>query len=266
MTERVRCEFRLIRYVPDPVRGEFATIGVMLAEAERPETATVRLTRNWSRVRCLDRDADTAMLEALEQELAERARSETEMRRLEEALSTTVQMTEVQGTLAESLPAQMDLLLRMYVEPARSARERRERGRTAIAIAMRREFERSGVWSLMRKGIAAERYTGVGDALRIDCGYRPNGIVRLFQAVALDGDLDVVKGLAFSAKPLREGMLRVEDAQLELTAVVETRARLPALEERYTFGVGLLEREQVRVMTTADLPRMAETARRELRV
>ena len=269
MGERVRCEFRLVRYVPDAARGEFANIGVVLGEAGRPETAAVRLTRNWSRVRCLDADADTAMLEAMEAELGERLRAAEArplLEVLEDTLSNAVQLTEARGCLAESVAAEMELLLRMYVEPERRVRERRMRGRGAIAGLMRREFERAGVWALMRRGIAAEQYTAAGDPLRIDCGYRPNGVVRMFQAVALDGDLDAVKGLAFSAAGLRAGVMRVEGAELELTAVVEPWSSLVDVAERYAFGVGLMERERVRVMTTADLPRMAETARRELRV
>ena len=269
MGEPVRCEFRLIRYVPDVVRGEFANIGVVLGEAGRPETAVVRLTRNWSRVRCLDGDADTAMLEAMEAELGARLRvPETRpvLEVLEDTLSNAVQMTEARGCLAESVTAEMELLLGIYVEPERRMRERRVRGRTAIAGVMRREFERAGVWGLMRKGIAAGTYTGAGDPLRIDCGYRPNGVVRMFQAVALDGDLDAVKGLAFSAAGLRDGVRRVEGAELELTAVVAPRSSVEDAAERYGFAVELMERERMRVMTTVDLPRMAETARRELRV
>ena len=39
MAERVQCEFFLIRYVPDVVKGEFANIGVLLREAGRDESA-----------------------------------------------------------------------------------------------------------------------------------------------------------------------------------------------------------------------------------
>jgi hypothetical protein len=52
---------------------------------------------------------------------------------------------------------------------------------------------------------------------------------------------------------------------LELTAVVETVSSVGD-EEQYRFGLGVMEREAIRVMTVADLGRMAETARRELRV
>ena len=34
----------------------------------------------------------------------------------------------------------------------------------------------------------------------------------------------------------------------------------------YRFGVETMERERIRVLTTSDLGRVAETARRELRV
>ena len=36
---------------------------------------------------------------------------------LEDTLSNSVQMTEVRACLAESLPAEMEQLMRMYVEP-----------------------------------------------------------------------------------------------------------------------------------------------------
>ena len=73
----------------------------------------------------------------------------------------------------------------------------------------------------MRKQIAAADYTRPGDPLRIDCGYRPNGVLRMFQAISLETDADDAKLLAFSALGLIAGVKRVEDADLELTAIVE---------------------------------------------
>ncbi|MGI4829639.1 MAG: DUF3037 domain-containing protein [Janthinobacterium lividum] len=271
MGERVRCEFSLIRYVPDPVKGEFANIGIVLRESGTAGTATVRFTRDWSRVRCLDPGVDLEMLEALEAELAQRLRTETVettepvMVVLEDSLSNSLQITTSQGTLAESLPAEMELLLRMYVEPLKApAVRRRETGRTAIAGRMRDTFERAGVWGLMRKRVPAREYTEPGDPLRLDCGYR-DGQVRLFHAVSLESDTETAKGLAFSLPGLQRGVTRVEGVPLELTAVVESMATV-ADPELYRFGVGLMEKAGVRVFTVADLGRVAETARRELRV
>lgn len=283
---RLPCEFFLIRYVPDVVKGEFVNIGVVLREAATgaaslpaggdPVRTQVRFTRDWVRVRCMDADADTELLEALEGEIAARLASGTSLRDpkavievLEDSLSNSVQLTPARATLAEDFPTELEQLMRMYVEPMRVPRIRTKSGRATIQAALRTEFERAGVWGLMRKRIAASLYTQAGDPLKIDCGYR-NGRVRMFQAVSLEGDVEAAKGLAFSAPRLREGVERVEGIGLELTAVVEPLRTVAAEEgeawDRYRFGVETMEREGVRVVTVNDLARAAETARHELRV
>jgi hypothetical protein len=281
--ERVQCEFFVIRYVPDVVKGEFTNIGVVLREAGRAGAASVRFTRDWSRVRCMDADADVGLLESLEGEIAERLRAEGAgagkpvMEVLEDSLSNSVQMTPARACLAESVPAELEQLMRMYVELLKVKVERKKTGRAAIAGSMRTEFERAGVWGLMRKRIAAATYTRAGDPMRIDCGYRATsekatagGIIRMFQAVSLEGDVEAAKVLAYSAPQLREGVLRVESARLELTAVVEPIRLVDESAdesmERYRFGVEAMERQEIRVMTVNDLARIAETARVELRV
>jgi hypothetical protein len=286
LQDRLPCEFFLIRYVPDVVKGEFVNIGVLLREAAgdgvRVQTsAKVRFTRDWSRVRCMDAETDVALLEALEQEIAQRLSEVTSARDpktvlevLEDSLSNSLQMTEARAVLAEDMTTGMEQLLRMYVEPMKVARVRVRNGRAAIASAMRTEFERAGVWGLMRKRIAAAMYTQAGDPLRIDCGYRPNGVVRMFQAVSLEGDVEAAKVLAYSAPQLREGVGRVEGAKLELTAVVEPLRMIGSVDaetsegdegaQRYRFGVETMERQEIRVVTLNDLARAAATAQREL--
>jgi hypothetical protein len=194
------------------------------------------------------------------------------MRLLTESLSLNIQMTEPKAYLAESLPAGIEELMRMYVEPQRRERVPRLSGRVAIQAKMRAEFERGRVWDLLRKRIAASDYTRPGDPLRIDVGYRPNGIIRMFHAVSLEPGVEMAKVLAFSAAGLRAGVERVEKAELELTAVIEPAARLGASDEEperlqiYRFGVETMEEHQIRVLTTSDLGRVVETARRELRL
>jgi hypothetical protein len=272
---RRACEFQLLRYVPDAVRNEYVHIGVILREQGSHEPAEVRFTRDWRRVRCLDPEADTALLEGMESELRRRFQEEPDgdlLRRLKESLSLSVQMTEPKAYLAESLPAGMEELMRLYVEPPPRERAPRLSGRAAIQSKMRGEFERVGVWDLLRKRIAASEYTRPGDPLRIDAGYRPNGMIRMFHAVSLEPGVEMAKVLAFSAAGLRTGVERVEKASLELTAIIEPAAKLGATDEEperlemYRFGVETMEEHQIRVLTTSDLGRVAETARRELRV
>lgn len=292
MRERVPCEFFLLRYVPDVVKGEFVNIGVLLREAAdgqtapsaaaSPPRAEVRFTRDWTRVRCMDADADVSLLEALEQEIAGRLRTsvsardpKTVLEVLEDSLSNSVQMTEAKGTLAENLATEMEQLMRMYVEPMKVAKTRTRSARASIAGTVRTEFERAGVWALMRKRIAAAAYTRPGDPLKIDCGYKvlsrvpsADQIVRMFQAVSLDSDLESAKVLAYSAPQLLEGVQRVEGARLELTAVVEPLRSVSdghdEAGERYRFGVETMERQAIRVITLNDLARAAATAQREL--
>lgn len=294
MPARVPCEFFLVRYVPDIVKGEFVNIGVLLREARTEAGAgppmRVRFTRDWSRVRCMDAQADVALLEDLEQEITERlAAGPTErepaslLAVLETSLSNSIQMTAPRAALAENLATELEQLMRLYVEPmaqpAQPKASRKPTGRSAIVRAMQQQFEQAGAWPLMNKRIAAERYTRKGDPFRLDCGYRREakfgGGLRIFQAVSLEGDLESAKVLAFMAPQLRAGVTRAGQGELELSAVVEPlRAVLgplravaeesAELEERYRFGIETMEQQQIRVLTINDLARAAATARQEL--
>jgi Protein of unknown function (DUF3037) len=275
MAERKQCEFQLIRYVPDPVKNEFVNIGVLLRGGEQSE---LRFTRDWARVQCLDPDADTEMLEALEIEIGHRLRAQTVdhsrpvIELLEASLSNGVQITESKGYLAESFPAGLEDLMRLYVDPPRRGRSQRRSGRDALLAAMRTRFEQAGVWNLMRKQIRAADYTEPGDPLRIDCGYS-NSKVKFFQAVSLETDAAGAKLLAYSAESLREGLKKVQGAELELTAIIEPFEwpkddSRPDEErsERYKYAGALMSKHDVRMLTTASLPDIAETARRDLNV
>jgi hypothetical protein len=295
MNSRRQCEFFLLRYVPDPVRNEGVHVGVILREVSG-RVASVRFTSDWRRVRCLDPEADTGMLEGLESELRRRFQQEPDgnlMHVLEDSFSNSVQMTRAKGYLAESVETGVEELMRLYVEPQKRERVSRLSGRSAIQAQMRTEFERAGVWDLLRKRIAASQYTRPGDPLRIDLGYQPNGVIRMFQAVSLEAasgtGLETAKALAFSAPGLIAGVGRVEKAALELTAVIEPLRQGIGNREQgrgkravragedgdefdservtaYRFAVETMEEQQIRVLTTADLGRAAETARRELRI
>jgi hypothetical protein len=230
----------------------------------------------------MDADADIGLLEALEGEIDTRLRlgstdNKPVVAVIEDTFSNSIQMTEGRACLAENMVTELELLMRLYVEPIRVKQERKRTGRAAIAGAMRTQFERAGVWALMRKRIAASIYTLPGDPLKIDCGYRPNGVVKMFHAVSLDGDVEAAKVLAYSAPRMRDGVVRVEGARLELTAVVEPLRAVSdenvekhefedESAEQYRFGVGTMEGQGIRVLTMNDLARAAQTARIDLRL
>jgi hypothetical protein len=277
VNERMQCEFSLVRYVPDPVKDEFVNIGVVLREGAAQATV-VRFTKDWARVRCVDPDADIEMLEAMETEMRRRLLEDGTdttplMTTMRDSFSHQLQITEAKACLTENIAAGMDELMQLYVEPRKQKARQTVGGRQAIARSMRTQFERARVWDLMQKRIAASPYTRPGDSLKIDCGYRPNGTIRMFHAVSLAGDVELAKVLAFSAPALRTGVARVENAELELTAIVEPlrngKGEVAVDEDhvqQYRFGVETMEAQQIRVLTVNDLERVAETAKRELRV
>ncbi|WP_263373623.1 DUF3037 domain-containing protein [Granulicella aggregans] len=292
----IPCEFFLIRYVPDVVKGEFTNIGVLLRDSSNPGLPPrLRFTRDWTRVRCMHLDADTDLLEALEAEMLHRLQTDTSdpatypkpiLTALTDSLSNSIQISEPRACIAENLTVELEQLMRLYVEPLRVTQSRRRSGRATIVAAMRSEFERSGVWAQMRKRIPAAQYTRPGDPMRLDCGYRAGrktgegpgaGVIRIFHAVSLDSDVEAAKSLAFSAPLLLEGVRRVDSATLDLTAVVEpirTLSPETGTEEDFTgeaadlyrFGVSTMESAGIRVLTLNNLAAAAQTARIELRL
>ena len=272
MANLKQCEFFLLRYVPDAVKDEFVNIGVVLVQpdANGAGFADVRFTRDWQRVKCLDPAADVQMLEALEDDLRKRlgesSRAEF-FNAIDDSFSGALQLSPAKACLTESPAVELGRLADMYLERVRRpAGKGAAAGRQAIARRMREAFEQAGVWELpqMRKQIPVWKYTHPGDPLKIDCGYQPNGEVKLFHAVSLASEVDAAKVLAFTYPQIREGIARVEKAKTLLTAIVEDD--LDRNDEPIAFAWDTLVRSDIVVTPVAGLATVAETARQDLRI
>ena len=280
MADYRQCEFYLLRYVPDAVKDEFVNLGVVLLETGEGDSVftDVRFTRDWRRVRCLDPDVDVELLESFEGELRRMLQSRAAevinyrgstsrrdwlLRLLEDGLSNTLQITPAKAVLTESPEKELGVLARAYLESEAHAR-RAQSGRRVIYAAMREAFETAGVWALGRRDIALANYGAKGDPLKIDFGYRPNGVIKMFQAVSLETDVDAAKVLAFSYPTLREGLRRAENADSELTAVVEDGLRRE--DEATGFALATLAASEIRVAAVGEMPAYAERARVEMGV
>jgi hypothetical protein len=185
------------------------------------------------------------------------------MKRMEDTFSNAIQLSPSKAVLTESPQEELGILANMYLERQRRG-TRTVSGRQAILRTMRSEFTKQGVWDFMLQDVRVAKYTHAGDPLKIDCSYRPNGVVRMFQAVSLETDVNAAKVLAFSYPELRSGMRRLDSADPILTAVVE--ADLDESDERISFAMGAMRRQEIQVRTIAELPQIAETARLELRL
>lgn len=269
MAELSQCDFMLVRYVPNAIRGESVNLGLVLFDHET-NGYEVRFTRDSRSLRRLDPDADVELLEAVEREVRERLNDGGDDRKrilhlLQDSFSNAVQVSAPKAVLTEAPAREMDRLEEMYLKRIRrTARGARFRRRTIID-KMRDAFLQAGAWDLMRNKISVAEYTHKGDPLKIDCGYRPNGVVKFFHAVSLPANVNTAKLLAFTYPQIREGAARLIQAKTEFTAIVEPN--LPRDEDGLIeFALDTLARNSIKVATTDDLPGLAELARKELRV
>jgi hypothetical protein len=270
VAELKNLEFFLLRYAPDAVKEEFVNVGVVLLEANG--FADVKFTDDFRRVKCLDASADIEVLTELEKEIRARiqdagADRDKIIKKLQDSFSSTLQISVTKAVLAESPQKEIELLAKMYLEsPAREKAAREARGRQAILQQMEKAFDAEGVWNIpqMRKRVAVKDYGRAGDPLKIDCGYSPNGVVKLFHAVSLATDPDSAKILAFTYPQLAEGIAQKDKKKSELTAVTEDE--LDRGDESTAFALDTLKGSKIKIATVSMIPEIAKEARRELHI
>ncbi len=280
MADFKQCEFFLLRYVPDVVKGEFVNLGVVLLEEGEHGFTDVRFLRDWRRVRGLDPEADIDLLESYGSELRRvlqsrvpevinyrgpMSRREWLLEQMQQSFSGALEITPMMAVLTESPQAEIGKLAQTYLESSRHA-QRQQSGRAVIYNAMRDAFETAGVWQspAMRKDIAVAQYTRRGDPLKIDCGYKPNGVIHLFHAVSLATDVNSAKVLAFSYAEMREGLHAAEHATSDLTAITEDE--LDLADEGVAFALATLQGSNIEVRRSGEMPQIAQRARVELKL
>jgi len=286
MADKRQCEFFVLRYVPDVVKGEFVNIGVVLLENGDGEAAftDVQLTRDWRRARCFDPDIDVGLLDALVQDLRSKLQSRVPevinykgpmsrrqwlLDQIETSWAGTLEMAPMMGVLTESPEAEIGVLAKVYLESqARGKQERVARGRMAIHNAMRGAFEEAGVWDSLLKDIPAAEFTRPGDPFKVDFGYQPNGVLHMLQALSLAGQsgsmqVNAAKALVYSYDALKQGLIDKRHVESDLTAVVEDG--LDVNDVSVAFALETLSQSEIQVARVAEVPAIAERVRVEMR-
>src|SRR5215469_4883501 len=261
MDAKQQCNFFLLRYVPDAVKNEFVNVGLVLTPQSGP--AELRFTRDWSRVKCLDAEADLELLLSLESDLRRQVEIDdggraSILRRIRDSFSNALQPSESKACLADSPKAEADELARIYLERERRRAPRETGRRLAILDRMRNEFQTAGVWDAMRRDIRAAQYTRAGDPLRIDCGYefQAEKTVKMFHAVSLESDPNAAKLLAFTFPALAAGIRKVQGSRAEMTAIVEDESS-GENPEAAAFARETLEQNAIHVAPLAQMPAIA---------
>jgi hypothetical protein len=174
-----------------------------------------------------------------------------------------IDVAPTKAVLTEDPGKEMERLTSMYLVPMQRGEHIQLRaGRMAIVQAMKDAFADAGVLELMQRDLDLVKYTGRGDPLRIDFGYRVGSAVKMFRAVSLKTNIELALGLALRFLQVDAGM-RQEQLQASLTAVVDRE--MASRDERMQFAVGMLEANSVRVRGMRELADIAGEARRELR-
>jgi hypothetical protein len=159
---------------------------------------------------------------------------------------------------------EIDEIARIFLESPKVRRTREPAGRQKILETMRDEFEKAGVLTLLN-AVPAEPYTRPGDPFEFDFGYRIGRELRLFQAVSLAASVDSAVLLAARYPQIAEGMSRAKEPLAPvLTAVVDDG--LDRSKDQVAFALGMMEENRIRAMAAAEMPRIAEVARLELKL
>lgn len=269
MAEKRQIEFLLLRYVPHALRQEFVNIGVLMVEdgANGSVFADVRFTKDWRRVRALDPQVDVDVIEALlreiRQEVGEVRDRAMLLKRIENQFSNVIQLSAPMQVLATNAAEEIETLASMFVDESKVAATRVLTGRGRILGAMRDAFEQAGVakWLLP---VPVEPYTKAGDPFQFDFGYRVGNEMKLFHAVSLKANVDSAVMLAARYPKIMTVMAKVTGATPGLTAVVDDDLDRGA--ESVQFALSMMEEERIRIALAAEMPLIAEVARRELRV
>jgi hypothetical protein len=266
MTDLKKFEYFFLRYAPLPMMDDYVSFGVVVLESSPDGFAGVRFMKNWRRMLCSHPDADLDYFRFLEQDIREHlavgTRREELLAKFYDCFANTIQISANKECMAENPQAALDLLARGSIDlPAHAVRP--ETGaRRRILQKIEAVFEQAGIWTLLGKNVAVAEYTYPGDPLKIDALYRPNGVVKMLQAVPLQMNIDAAKILAFSYPQLVKGIEEKKHIGTLLTAVVDDDIdrNNPEME----FAVTTMERSGITVARTIELPLIAERARQEL--
>jgi DUF3037 family protein len=266
MADKRQLELYLLRFLLHALRDDFVTVGFVLLESDGG-FAEVRFTRDWKMLQCVAPDVEWEWFMMVESEIRAklgRLRGREELvNYVNERFGTMIEVALAKAVLTEDPVKEMDFLTAMYLVPMeRGGRARQHTGRTAIVDAMEEAFSSVGVLELLQRDFDVVQYTGPGDALRVDFGYRVGSAVKMFRAVTIGASADHPLALAFCFSRVDAGM-RYQQLQASLTAVFDQRPELK--DERMQFAIGMLEQNSVRVRTVAEIAEIAGEVRRELR-
>jgi hypothetical protein len=249
------CEFYLLRYTPNIVRGEFVNLGVLLYDAQAQRLLAPRLLDNFRRIRRLHPWADLDVLAALEKQIEEEApKQNSTLRAYLERLqqySNALEFSEPKAVLTDDPEAELERLYDTYVaEPAYPTRLAAavERSRAWVRSQLNSALKKAGLWPRLERGVRVEEYTHKGDRFRFDFGWRRNGHLGFLQALALEREVDRAKVLAYTLERIHT-RLAAQKLSASCTAIVEAAPE----NETAELSARILAEQRIEIVPVAAL-------------
>lgn len=260
------CQFYLLRYVPNIVRGEFVNIGVMLFDPVQSRLLRPRLLDDFRRLRRLHPWADLEVLGALERHIeAEAPQGEGTLAAYLERLqqfSNALEFTESKVVLTADPDAELDRLFDTYIaEPRYPTRVGVlvERSRAWVRSQLNAALRRAGLWDKLERGVRVEEFTHRGDRFRFDFGYRRNGHLGFLHTLTLEREVDRAKVLAYTMERIRT-RLAAQKLSARCTAVVEG----PPESETAELAARILAEQEIALTPVAALESFATGLRAQI--
>lgn len=267
MTFKHQCLLYVIRYVPDVVKGEFVNVGVVLVD-QASNWCDFKMTDDLRRLRCLDPDFDPELLTYLERDMrgrlsapgaiAQFLQSGTDWpsQLLQACLAGGIETNDMQAELAN----QSNLYLK--TRPRSAVRNEAVSESRHINRAIRNAFGSDDLGRFFRWDIPVADYIP-DDPLVIQCGYRINGVFKMFHGVPLQKNTDAAKALAFSYPLFSQAFAAKERLHTQLAAIIDEypHETTPNVNFAHRAFLGC----DIQTYTVAELPSLAAIARQELR-
>jgi Protein of unknown function (DUF3037) len=211
--------YRVIRYTPNLVRDEWVNIGVLLIDTRSGEKR-LRLIEGqdeYNRVRRLHPQADEALLRALQEDLESRLQTNGSkggpanwrelLAKWDATLSNALQLAPPKGVLAENVDEELERLYADHVALQRAGtRPGLPGSRSFVRAYCAQVLKQAGIWNANRieRSIRASAYTFPGDPMRIDFGYRRNGMRGFIHALSVTRSPQDAKLLAYTAEHIQK--------------------------------------------------------------
>jgi len=274
MADLKQLEFYVLRYVPYVVNGDSISIGVLLVEP-RPNGfgfADLRMTSDWRRVHCFDKQVDVELLQSLEADIRMQLQHSQDvgvlLHKLEDSFANLIQMSPRKVCLAEDPARELEMLYSLYLEPqleAATAANRPKSEHAMIRAGIEDALTRAGIWALRIEKVRAAEYTKKkGDKLLFDFGFVIGPEVRFFQAVPLKTNFNqaIAVNTAHHFPKVADCIHAINGTRASLTAVVSDD--LDRTNPDIEFALDAFKDNNVRVERVADMPSIANETRRDL--